>query len=222
MSARSIGMSAELRDYVLRSMPEEPEPLRWLRAETAKLGAIARMQIGWDQGALMANLVRMLRARRVLEIGCFTGYSSTVMATAMAEGGRLVTCDVSAEYTALARQTWERAGVADRVELRLGPALATLDEEIAEGKESTYDLAFVDADKSNYEEYWERCLVLVKPGGAILVDNVLWGGSVIDPSDRSEDTEAIRRLNGKIARDGRVAVSMVGAFDGLTVAVRLV
>lgn len=219
--ARAIGLSPELHEYVLRCLPPEHEALAWLRAETAKLGGVARMQIGHDQAQLMANVVRMTSARKILEIGCFTGYSSTAMALAMAPGGSLVTCDVSEEYTAIARQAWERAGVADRVTLRLGPALATCDDLIAQGEERSFDVAFVDADKSNYEAYWERCVTLVRPGGAILVDNVLWGGSVIDPAKTDEDTEAIRRLNGKVARDSRVAISMIGVGDGLTVAVRL-
>lgn len=219
--SRAIGLSAELHDYVLRSLPPEHEALAWLREETAKLGEISRMQIGRDQAALMANVVRMVGARKILEIGCFTGYSSTAMALAMSPGGSLVTCDVSAEYTAIAKQAWARAGVADSVALRLGPALDTCDALIAAGEASTFDVAFIDADKRNYEAYWERCVTLVRPGGAILVDNVLWGGSVIDPSKTDEDTEAIRRLNGKAAHDPRVAISMIGIGDGLTVAVRL-
>ena len=218
---RAIGLSPELHDYVLRSLPPEPEALAWLRAETAKLGSISRMQIGHDQATFMANVVRMVSARKILEIGCFTGYSSTAMALAMAPGGSLVTCDVSEDFTALAKQAWARAGVADRVALRIAPALETCDALIAAGESGTFDLAFIDADKSNYEAYWERCLTLVRPGGAILVDNVLWGGSVIDSSKTDEDTEAIRRLNGKVARDPRVAISMIAVGDGLTVAVRL-
>jgi predicted O-methyltransferase YrrM len=221
MANRSIGLEDDLYEYVLRSMPAEPEPLRLLREETAALGGIARMQIGFDQGQLMALFVRMVRARKIVEIGCFTGYSSTIMAMAMAPGGTLLTCDVSEEYTALAKKSWARAGVADRVQLRLGPALATLDDLLASGEESTFDVAFIDADKSNYENYYERCVALVKPGGVILVDNVLWGGSVIDPSRDDEDTRAIRRLNGKIKDDRRVAMAMIGVGDGLTVAVRV-
>lgn len=220
MSTRSIGLGEELYEYVRRSMPEEPEPLRLLREETNALGGIARMQIGWDQAQLMGLFVRMTHAKKVLEIGCFTGYSSTAMAMAMEPGGTLITCDVSEEYTAYARNSWARAGVADRVELRLAPALETLDALLAEGGASTFDVAFIDADKSNYENYWERCVTLVKPGGVILVDNVLWGGSVIDPSKNDADTQAIRRLNGKIKDDARVAMAMIGVGDGLTVAVR--
>lgn len=221
MTNRSIGLEDELYAYVLRSMPEEPEPLRWLRERTAALGGIARMQIGFDQGQLMGLFVRMVRAKKIVEIGCFTGYSSTAMALAMEPGGTLITCDVSEEYTAIAREGWARAGVADRVELRLGAAVDTLDALLAAGGAGTFDVAFIDADKSNYENYWERCVALVKPGGVILVDNVLWGGSVIDPAKSDADTQAIRRLNGKIKDDARVAMAMIGVGDGLTVAVRL-
>ncbi|MDQ3032275.1 MAG: class I SAM-dependent methyltransferase [Myxococcota bacterium] len=221
MAKRAIGLEDELYEYALQSMPEEPAPLRWLRERTDALGGISRMQIGFDQGQLMALFVRMVRAKKIIEIGCFTGYSSTAMALAMEPGGTLITCDVSEEWTAIAREGWERAGVADRVELRLGPAVDTLDALLASGGAGTFDVAFIDADKSNYENYWERCVALVKPGGVILVDNVLWGGSVIDPAKNDEDTQAIRRLNGKIKDDGRVAMAMVGIGDGLTVAVRL-
>jgi predicted O-methyltransferase YrrM len=227
MANRSIELTPALHDYVLQHMPPEPPVLAWLRAETAKLGNLARMQIGPDQGQLMALFVRMLGARKILEIGCFTGYSSTAMAMAMAPAGpgqaagRLVTCDVSAEFTALARQAWARAGVEDLVELRLAPALATCDDLIAQGEEGSFDLAFVDADKGSYEAYWERCCQLVRPGGLILIDNVLWGGAVIDPARDDEDTVAIRRLNGKVCQDPRVSMAMLGVGDGLTVAVRL-
>ncbi len=219
MSNRSIGLDEDLYAYLLRSMPAEPEPLQKLREETAALGSVARMQIGYDQGQFMALLVRLIGAQRVLEVGCFTGYSSTAMAMSLPPDGRLITCDISEEYTTIAQKSWARAGVANKVELRLGPALETLDTLIA-NKES-FDLAFIDADKAHYEEYWERCLTLVRRGGIILVDNVLWSGSVIDSSKVDEDTEAIRRLNGKIQADLRVAMVMLAIGDGLTMAIRL-
>ncbi|UJR80695.1 O-methyltransferase [Sandaracinus amylolyticus] len=221
MSTRAMGLAPELYEYVLASMPPEHPVLAWLREETAKLGGISRMQIGSDQGQLMALFVRMVAARKVLEIGCFTGYSSTAMALAMAPGGTLITCDVSEPYTKLAQQAWARAGVADRVSLRLAPALETCDALIAAGESGTFDLAFIDADKSNYDGYWERCMTLLRPGGVVLVDNVLWGGAVIDSTIDDEDTRAIRRLNGKVGRDPRVASAMIGVGDGLTIAVRL-
>lgn len=218
MTTKTLGLDPKVYDYLLASSRPEHPVLEGLRAETAKLGPIARMQIGRDQGAFMALLVKMTGARRVLEIGTFTGYSSTAMALALPPEGRLVTCDVSDEYTQVARRAWQSAGVADRVELRLAPALATLDELLAGGGADSFDLAFIDADKGNYEGYWERCVALVRPGGSILVDNVLWSGRVADPSDQSADTQAIRRLNGKIRDDVRVAMAMVSVGDGLTLA----
>lgn len=219
MSPRSIGMSDEIRRYIAEHSRAEHPVLARLRAETEALGPIARMQIGREQGDFLALVVRLLGARRVLEVGCFTGYSSTAMALAMPPEGRLVTCDVSADFTALARRAWADAGLADRVELRLAPAQETLSDLEARGER--FDLAFVDADKANYDAYWERCLRLVRPGGAILIDNVLWSGRVADPSVDDEDTRAIRRLNGKIRDDARVAMAMLGAFDGLTIAIVL-
>lgn len=214
MSPRTLGMSDELRQYILDSSRPEHAVLARLREETAALGPISRMQIGPEQGHFLSLVTTMLGARRALEIGTFTGYSSTVMALA---GARVLTCDVSEEFTAIARRAWSAAGVGDRVDLRLGPALATLDALRAAGER--FDLAFVDADKASYEVYWDRCVELVRPGGAILVDNVLWGGRVVDPSVQDEDTNAIRRLNGKIRDDARVAMAMLGAFDGLTIAI---
>lgn len=218
MSNRAIGLSHDLYEYLLGSMPPEPEPLRLLREETAALGPIARMQIGYDQAQFMTLVVRLMGATRALEIGCFTGYSSTAMAMMMPPDGKLITCDVSEEYTAMAKRSWVRAGVEAKVELRLAPALETLDALIASGE--SFDLAFIDADKAHYEDYWERCVTLVRRGGVIFVDNVLWSGAVIDPSRADEDTVAIRRLNGKIKADARVAMVMLAVGDGLTMAVR--
>jgi O-methyltransferase len=217
MASRSIGVDDRTYAYVLDASPPEHPALRALRSETDALGGIARMQIGRDQAQLMALIVRLIGARKVLEIGTFTGYSSTAMALAMPEGGRLVTCDVSEEYTAIARRTWRAAGVEERIDLRIAPALETLDV-LARGGE-TFDLAFVDADKSSYDAYWDRCAGgLIRPGGLILVDNVLWSGRVADPAASDADTEAIRRVNRKIRDDGRVSMAMIAAFDGLTIA----
>jgi predicted O-methyltransferase YrrM len=221
LANRTIGMEDELAEYLAAQNRPESDVRRRLRAETSALGAISRMEIGADQGDFMALLVRMLGAKKVLEIGTFTGYSSLAMAEALAPGGRLVTCDVSEEWTAIAKKYWKEAGLADRIDLRLGPALATLDAMLAKGEAGTYDLAFIDADKGNYAAYWDRCVALVRKGGAILVDNVLWGGRVADPGNDEGDTRAIRELNGKIRADARVAMAMIGAFDGLTVAVVL-
>jgi caffeoyl-CoA O-methyltransferase len=163
-------------------------------------------------------LVRLLPARRILEVGTFTGYSSTAMALVQPADGRVVCCDVSAEYTDVARRAWADAGVADRVSLHLGPAIETLDALLAADEAASYDLAFIDADKPSYDAYYERALRLVRPGGLIAIDNVLWSGRVADPADHDDSTEVIRALNAKIAADERVDVVMVPIADGLTLA----
>jgi len=219
MRRKSIGLGDELYDHVLSTYLRDDDLLRRLREETARLKA-GRMQIAPDQGQFMAMLVRMLRARRALEIGVFTGYSSLCVARALGEGGELVACDVNEEWTAIARRYWAEAGVADRIDLRLAPATQTLDRLIAEGRSGSFDFAFIDADKQNYDAYYERCLTLIRPGGLITVDNVLWGGSVIDPADLSEDTAAIRALNEKIGKDHRVEAVLLSIGDGLTLALK--
>jgi len=217
MSKRSIGLAEDLHAYLLSVGVREPEVLRALRAETAEL-PMANMQIAPEEGATLAMLVRLLGARRVLEIGTFTGYSSTAMALALPADGKIVCCDVSEEWTDIARRAWAAAGVADRVELRLAPALDTLDDLLATDQAGTFDLAFIDANKDNYIDYYERSLRLVRRGGVIAIDNVLWSGRVADPSVTDESTEAIRELNALIATDERVDVAMLPVADGLTVA----
>lgn len=174
------------------------------------------MQIGPEQGQLMAFLVELTGARRCIELGTFTGYSALVVARALPDDGVLVACDVSHEWTDIGRPFWEEAGVADRIDLRIAPAVETLDGLLAEG--GAYDFAFIDADKEAYETYFERCLELVRPGGLIAVDNTLWEGKVIDPNISDVDTEAIRRFNAKVATDERVTISLVPIGDGLTLA----
>ena len=193
----------------------EPEALRRIRERTAPL-AQHGMQIAPEQGAFMALLVRAMGARRCLEVGTFTGYSSTAVALAMPSDGQLVCCDVSREWTDMARQAWADAGVADRIELRLGPAVETLDQLLADGSAGSFDFAFIDADKPNYDGYVERALQLVRPGGLIAIDNVLWSGRVADASVEDESTNAIRSLNEKLAADQRVDLAMVPIGDGLT------
>ncbi|HEX5579504.1 MAG TPA: class I SAM-dependent methyltransferase, partial [Candidatus Limnocylindria bacterium] len=188
-----------------------------LRDRTAPLEN-ARMQISPDEGAFLQMLVRLLPAGRILEVGTFTGYSSTAMALAQDEDGRIVCCDVSKEWTDIAREAWTDAGVADRIELRLAPAVETLDALLADGRASSFDLAFIDADKANYDNYYERALQLVRPGGLIAIDNVLWSGRVVDESDQEADTQSIRALNDKIAVDERVDVAMTPVADGVTLA----
>jgi predicted O-methyltransferase YrrM len=205
-----------LRDHSLR----DDELLRRLREETRAMPE-GGMQISPEQGQLMALLVTMLGARRTLEIGTFTGYSALSVARALPPDGRVVACDVSVEWTSVGRRYWAEAGVADRIDLRLGPAAETLERLLAEGEKGRFDFAFIDADKGGYDRYYELCLRLLRPGGLIAIDNVLWGGRVADPSDESADTVAIRALNEKIHADPRVRMSMVPIGDGLTLALKL-
>jgi len=211
----SIGLSEDLHAYLIREGVREPDVLRRLRARTAALPEHG-MQIAPEQGAFMALLVKVMGARQCLEVGTFTGYSSTAVALALPPEGRLVCCDVSREWTDVARDTWMEAGVADRVELRLGPALETLDQLLAEGGAGRFDFAFIDADKPNYDGYVERALRLVRSGGMVAIDNVLWSGRVADASVDDASTVAIRSLNEKLAVDERVELAMVPIGDGLT------
>jgi len=188
-----------------------------LREETAQLPG-AGMQISPEQGQLMRLLVELLGARRTLEIGVYTGYSSLCVAQALPEDGQLIACDVNAEYTAIARRYWQRAGLEQRIRLELGPALGTLDRLLAAGESGSFDFAFIDADKENYRAYYERSLQLLRRGGLIAIDNVLWGGSVADPGDQKSSTLAIRALNAQLAEDSRVSVSLVPIGDGLFLA----
>ena len=219
MSNRTIQLSDELYAYAQRVGVREPELLRQLREETAKLPQ-SRMQISPEQGALMAMLVGLMGARRCLEVGTFTGYSALSVALALPADGRLVCCDLSREWTDVARRYWDSAGVADRVDLRIGPAIDTLDALLADGGADSFDFAFIDADKPSYDAYYERALRLVRRGGVIAIDNVLWSGAVIDPADETADTQAIRALNDKISSDERVDVVLVPIGDGLTLARR--
>ncbi len=217
MSSRTLSLDDRLYDYLLAHSLRELPLLAELRAETARLPS-AGMQISPEQGQFMALLVELTGVRRALEVGTFTGYSSLSVALAMPPEGRLTACDVSEEYTSIARRYWARAGVAGKIDLRLAPALNTLDGLLAEGRSGSFDLAFIDADKPNYLGYYERCLQLLRPGGLLLIDNVLWGGEVADPAVTDEDTMAIRAVNDRVANDGRVSVSMLPLGDGLTLA----
>jgi caffeoyl-CoA O-methyltransferase len=220
MSRITTGMPEDLHEYLLEVSLREPEVLRRLREETAS-HPLARMQISPEQGQLMALLVGAIGAHSAIEVGVFTGYSSIAVALALPEDGRIVACDRSEEHTAVARRYWREAGVEHKIDLRLAPALETLDLLIADGRAGEFDFAFIDADKVSYDEYFERLLELVRPGGLITVDNVLWSGRVIDPEhDDDADTIAIRRFNDKLRDDPRIAVSMVPIGDGLTIAMR--
>jgi predicted O-methyltransferase YrrM len=217
VSRRTLTLTDALHDYVLAQGVRESDVARRLRAETATL-PMARMQISPEQGALMQMLVRLLGARRALEVGTFTGYSALVVATALPEDGRLIACDVSEEWTRVARRYWEEAGVAGRIDLRLQPALATLDGLLADGAAGSFDFAFIDADKGNYDGYYERALRLLRVGGLAAIDNTLWSGAVVDAARDDDDTRAIRALNARIHADARVDVVLLPVGDGLTLA----
>lgn len=219
MSLRSRPLTDTVYEYLLAVSLREPDVLRRLREETASHPA-AEMQIAPEQGQFMALLARLIGARQTLEVGVFTGYSSLVVALALPADGRVIACDVSDEYTAVARRYWAEAGVADRIDLRIAPAEDTLNQLLADGRAGTFDLAFIDADKERYDVYFERCLALVRPGGLILIDNVLWEGKVADPSVSTPEVRAIRALNEKLLRDERVDVSLLPVADGLTLARR--
>jgi len=218
MARRSFGLDDRLYDYLVTHGTRESPVARRLREETHAAVRGAGMQIGPDQAALMALLARLVGARRALEIGTFTGYSALAVARALPADGRLVCCDVSAEWTAIARRYWAEAGLADKIELRLAPALESLAALRREGADGSFDFAFIDADKDNYDAYYEQCLALVRRGGLIAIDNVLWSGRVLDGQDRSADTLALRALNAKLAADERVDLAMLGIGDGLTLA----
>jgi predicted O-methyltransferase YrrM len=217
MANASMGLPADLEQYLVKHGVREPELLARLRDETALIPQ-HNMQIAPEQGALLALLVELTGAKRCLEIGTFTGYSSLIVALAMPPDGTIVCCDVSEEWTAVARRYWAEAGVADRVDLRLAPALETLDELLAGGAEGTFDFAFVDARKSEYPDYHERVVRLLRSGGLAAYDNVLWGGAVADDSKQDADTLAIRRLNDRLASDERVTIAMLPLADGVTLA----
>ena len=220
MSSHTIDLTDTLHDYLLRVGTRESAVAEALRAETLAATPWHRMQISPEQGAFMALLVRLLGAKRTLEVGTFTGYSALVVAEALPADGKVVACDVSEEWTSVGKPFWERAGVADKIDLRLRPAVATLDELIAGGETDSFDFAFIDADKANYDAYYERCLLLLRKGGVIGVDNVLWGGRVADASANDEDTRAIRAVNEKIRADARVDATMLPIGDGLTLAMK--
>lgn len=217
MTNRTFTLSDSLYDYFASVSLREADILRRLRDETATLPR-ATMQIAPEQGQFLALLVQLTGARRCLEVGVFTGYSALCVAAALPAGGSVVACDVSEEWTAVARRYWEEAGVAERIELKLAPALETLDRLLANGQSGTFDFAFIDADKSNYSNYFERSLRLVRQGGLIAVDNTLWYGRVADPENHDEDTEAIRRFNRSLHADARIDLSLVPIGDGVTLA----
>ncbi len=217
MTGRTSHLPDDLYSYLLAHSVRESDVMRRLREETARLEH-SDMQIGPEQGRFMALLVELIGAENALEVGTFTGYSALAVADALPEHGRLVACDVSVEWTSIARRYWAEAGVDHKIDLRLAPATETLDALLADGGENQFDFAFVDADKEAYEAYYERTLRLVRPGGLIAVDNTLWEGKVVDASVTDADTEAIRRFNRNLIGDERISLSIVPIGDGLSLA----
>ena len=216
MPKRSL-MPDFVERYVSHVITRETPLQQRLRAETAGLPQ-AGMQVGPDQGKLLALLVHLIGARRALEIGTFTGYSALVVAAALPADGKLIACDISAEWTRIARRYWDEAGVSGRIELRLGPARDTLAALIRDGAAGSFDFAFIDADKTGYDAYYEACLTLLRPGGLIALDNMLWNGAVADPRVQDPDTSALRALNVKIRDDVRVESCLLTVGDGVMLA----
>jgi len=219
--SRHFSFDERSYQYLLSTSVREPETARRLREETQQLKN-AQMQIGPDQGQFMQLLVQLLHAQKTLEVGVFTGYSALWVAMGLSDDGRMIACDISEEYTAVAKRYWKQAGVDHKIDLRLGPALDTLNGLIKTGQAGTFDFAFIDADKTNYENYYERALQLLRVGGLIAIDNTIWSGRVADPNERDTDTVAIRRLNEKLFGDQRITLSMLTVGDGLTLAMKRV
>lgn len=219
MTARTIALDDRLHRYLLDASLREPPVLARLREETQSMQE-ANLQIAPEQGQLMTLLAELMGARRAIDIGVFTGYSALCTALALPEDGRLVACDTSEEWTAIAQRYWREAGVADRIELRIAPAHETLEALLGEGQAGRFDFVFIDADKPGYDRYYELSLELVRPGGLITFDNTLWDGAVADPDDTSDHTETIRRLNEKLRDDPRISLSLVPIGDGYTLALK--
>jgi predicted O-methyltransferase YrrM len=219
MNNKSIDLNESIYNYLLSVSLKEVPILQELRQETANLPS-AVMQIAPEQGQFMALLTKLLNVRKALEVGVFTGYSSLCVALAMPEDGQLIACDVSEEYTNIARRYWQKAGIAEKISLRIAPALDTLDGLIAAGEGESFDLAFIDADKGNYANYYDRILQLIRPKGLILIDNVLWSGKVADAEVNDNLTNQIREFNQKLYRDDRIDLSLLSIADGLTLAMK--
>jgi caffeoyl-CoA O-methyltransferase len=219
MTVRILKLTTALYDYVIANSVRESMVLKRLREETAKLNG-AGMQIPPEQGQFMALLVTLMRARRCLEIGTFTGYSALCVAGALPADGTLICCDTDAKVTAIAKRYWEEAGVAAKIDLRIGPALKTAESLITAGAAGTFDFVFIDADKKNYDGYYEAALKLLRPDGLIVFDNILWGGAVADDTANDTDTAALKKLNAKLHKDERISLSLLPIGDGVTLALK--
>ncbi len=217
MANRTLNLTDDLYQYVLDKGTTESEAQLALRQYTLELPQ-ANMQIAPEQGQFMAFLVKLMGARKTLEVGVFTGYSTLAVAQALPDDGKIIACDINEQWTQVAKSFWQRAGVADKIDLRLAPANETLEALLNDGRQNQYDFAFIDADKTSYDNYYELCLQLIRPGGMIMIDNVLWNGAVIDPSHTDEDTLAIRQLNEKLVHDKRIDLVLLPLADGLTLA----
>jgi len=217
MPNKTLNLSDRLYDYLLSISLREPEILTRLRQETAQYPR-SGMQIAPEQGQFMALLIQLMGATKALEIGVFTGYSALCVALALPSDGKLIACDISAEYTSIAQRYWQQAGVSDKIDLRIAPALRTLDQLLEEGHAETFDFAFIDADKQNYLNYYERALQLIRSGGLIAIDNVLWSGDVANPAVHDASTQAIRTFNQTLHTDNRITLSLLPIADGLTLA----
>jgi predicted O-methyltransferase YrrM len=217
MSNRTIAVTDTVHEYLLKETLREPAALARLRQETME-HPMSRMQIAPEQGQFMQLLAELVGARRCIEVGVFTGYSAACVAMVLPTDGKLVACDVSEEWTGIGRRYWKELGVDDKIELHLRPAIETLDELSKNGGNGSFDFAFIDADKTNYDAYYERCLLLLRVGGLIAIDNTLWSGDVANPENQEPDTVAIRALNTKVRGDDRVTMSLVPIGDGLMLA----
>ena len=220
MSSDTIELNQSLRDYLINVSVKEPGVLKDLREETLQLDEF-QMQISPEQGSFLSFLVKLINAKHTLDIGVFTGYSSLVVALQLPQNGYVTACDTNEEWTEIAQKYWKAAKVEDNIDLHIAPAVETLEKLISNGNEGLYDFSFIDADKINYQHYFEQSLVLVRKGGVIAIDNVLWGGRVLDNSDTEPATRAIREFNSKLYKDDRVVISMIPIGDGLTLAQKL-
>ena len=221
MSSFTLQLTDQVYTYLLENAYPESDVAKALREDTHANLRMAVMQISPEQGAFMKFLVRLIGAKKVIEVGTFTGYSALCVAEALPESGKLIACDVSDSWTKMARKYWAKAGLAEKIDLHLRPAVETLDELIEQDEKGSFDFCFIDADKDNYDAYYERCLQLLRPGGVIGIDNVLWGGRTADPSVNDADTAALRNLNAKIRVDDRVESTMLPIGDGLTLVRKL-